>query len=64
MADITANNMIQLAHVRVSNTDYNIIITLCITSQRVHIFKYNDRRCDYDIFDNQADACGFVNRPL
>lgn len=64
MADITANNMIQLAHVHVANSDYNIIITLCITSQRIHIFKYNDRRCDYDIFDNQADAVRFVNKSL
>jgi hypothetical protein len=62
--DITPNNMIQLAHVRVSGSDYKIVITLCVASQRVHIFKYNDRRCSYDVFENSRDANHFIGLPL
>jgi len=56
--------MLQLAHAHVANSDYNIVITLCVTSQRLHIFKYNDRRCSYEVFDNQADAIEFINKSL
>jgi len=64
MPNVTANNMLQLAHAHVANSDYNIVITLCVTSERLHIFKYNDQRCDYEVFDNQADAIGFINKSL
>lgn len=64
MASITANNMLQLAHVHVANSDYNIVITLCVTSERLHIFKYNDQRCEYEVFESQSGAIEFVNRPL
>ena len=56
--------MLQLAHVHVANSDYNIVITLCVTSQHIHIFKYNDRRCSYEVFDNQAEAIHFINKSL
>ncbi len=62
--DISPNNMITLAHVRVKNSEYNIFISYCVASQNVHIFKYNDRGCDYGVFDNQADACEFIAQPL
>jgi len=64
MSNVTANNMLQLAHAHVANSDYNIVITLCVTSQRLHIFKYNDRRCEYEVFDNQAEAIEFINKSL
>jgi len=64
MPNVTANNMLQLAHVHVANSDYNIVITLCVTSQHIHIFKYNGRRCQYEVFDNQAEAIQFINKSL
>ncbi len=62
--DISNNNMITLAHVRVKNSEINIFISYCVASQNVHIFKYNSRGCDYGVFDNQADACAFIEAPL
>ena len=62
--DISNNNMITLAHVRVKDSTVNIYISYCVTSQNVHIFKYNDRACDYGVFDNQADACEFIAEKL
>jgi len=60
MADITSNNMMALAHVRVANSETCVYISICMTTRNVHIFKYNEHSCDYGIFDNQADACQFI----
>ena len=60
MADITSNNMMALAHVRVANSETCVYISICMTTRNVHIFKYNETACDYGIFDNQADACQFI----
>jgi hypothetical protein len=59
--DISKNNMVTLAHVKVSNRDYYIHISYCITSQNVHIFKYSDTACDYGVFESQEYAIGFIN---
>lgn len=60
MMDISKNNMVTLAHVRVSDRDYYIHVSYCILSQHVHIFKYSDTACDYGVFENQEDACRFI----
>jgi hypothetical protein len=64
MADITSNNMMALAHVRVADSETCVYISICMTTRNVHIFKYNDHACDYGVFDNQADACHFIARQL
>ena len=64
MADITSNNMMALAHVRVANSETCVYISICMTTRNVHIFKYNETACDYGIFDNQADACLFSAQQL
>ena len=61
MMDISKNNMVTLAHVKVSNRDYYIHISYCVASQHVHIFKYDDHACDYGVFECQEDAIGFIN---
>jgi hypothetical protein len=60
MMDISKNNMVTLAHVRVTGRDYYIHISYCMTSQQVHIFKYNQHRCGYGVFVSEADACEFI----
>jgi len=52
--------MVTLAHVRVTGRDYYIHISYCMTSQQVHIFKYNEHRCGYGVFVSEADACEFI----
>ena len=59
--DISKNNMVTLAHVRVSDRDYYIHVSYCIVSQHVHIFKYDEHACDYGVFASQEDAIGFIN---
>jgi hypothetical protein len=61
---ISPNSIVHLAHVHVDGKNYNIAISMCLVTRHIHIFKYNDYGCDYDIFDNQADACTFIEKPM
>jgi len=60
----TPNSIIHLAHVAVHDREYNVAISLCTASRRIHVFKYNDHCCDYEQFDNQHEACEFLEKPL
>jgi hypothetical protein len=31
---------------------------------RIHLFKYNNRTCDFEVFDNQFDACEYILESL
>ena len=53
-----------LAHVAVTGSDYNIYLSVCITTQTLHVFKYNEVCCEYEQFDNQDEACEFIRQPL
>lgn len=61
---INANSMIPLAHVQVRDRDYCVYISMCVISRRMHIFKYNELSCDYDVFERESDACEFIEQPL
>lgn len=56
--------IVPLAHVAVTGSDYNIYISMCTTTHQMHIFKYNDQSCEYEIFDREGEACEFIARPL
>lgn len=56
--------IVTMAHVAVKDSDYNIYLSMCIESRHVHVFKYTDTVCAYEIFDNQEAACEFIERPL
>ena len=64
MMDHNVYTMLRIAHVHVAGHDYNVYISMCLTTHNMHIFKYNDHACDYSIFDNEADACLFIEAPL
>jgi len=61
---MTPNTIVHLAHVHVAGKDYNIAISMCMATRNLHIFKYNDVSCEYEIFDNQYDACKFIEKPI
>jgi hypothetical protein len=56
--------MLKVAHVHVAGTDHNIHISYCTQSHSVHIFKYNNQSCQYEIFASEAEACRFIELPL
>ena len=39
-----------IAHIKVSDRDFYVYISLCTLSQNLHIFKYDDISCEYEIF--------------
>lgn len=50
------NSMVPLAHVHVRDRDYSAYISLCSETHNIHIFKYNDTCCDYEVFGgNQSE---------
>lgn len=61
---LTPNSIVHLAHVKVADQDYNIAISVCTTTNNIHIFKYDEISCAYEIFDNQEAACRFLEEPL
>ena len=56
--------IVHLAHVHVEDSNYNVVITVCTTTGHIHIFKYDSYRCEYDQFDNEREACEFLNTRL
>ncbi len=60
----TPNSIVPVAHIRVQDYDYNVYISMDTVNRKINIFKYDEVSCDYDTFDNQADACSFLEIPL
>ena len=58
------NTIVHLAHVSVADRSYNVSISVCMATKHIHIFKYNDLCCEFEIFDNESEACAFLERPL
>lgn len=56
-----ANNIVTLAHVRVAGAQFNIHISSNTDTGAIHIFKYNDSHCDYEVFTDGDSACDFIN---
>lgn len=60
----TPNSIVHLAHVAVHDREYNVAISMCTTTRHIHIFKYNDLCCDYEVFEDYSAACDFIEKPL
>lgn len=61
---ITANSMIPLAHIQVAERDYSVYISLCTVTRQMHIFKYNQLYCSYEVFAEEGAACRWLEEPL
>ena len=64
MMQITPNSIVPIAHVTVRDRDYNVYISMCTVTNNMHIFKYNDMCCDYEIFSQEGDAATWLDKPL
>ena len=58
------NPYITVAHIAVKDRDYNVHISLNTVTHQMHVFKYNDTRCLYEILDNQTAVQEFLDLPL
>jgi len=60
----SVNGMISIAHVQVKDKGFNAYVSMCLITRTIHVFKYNDLCCDYDVFDSQLLASQFLQKPL
>ena len=58
------NSMVPIAHVRVGDRDYNAYISICSISRNIHVFKYDEYQCKYEVFASQAEAQVWINQDL
>ena len=60
----SVNGMISIAHVNVKDMGFNAHVSMCLITRNIHVFKYNDLACDYEVFDSQYLASQFLEKPL
>jgi len=53
-----------LAHVRVDNSHYNVYVSVCRETLQLHVFRYNEQGCDYDVCTDQEQAQVSIARPF
>jgi hypothetical protein len=58
------NTMISLAHVYVRDRDYNVFLSMCTVTRNLHVFKYNDHRCAYEVFSDYNACCQYLEEPF
>jgi hypothetical protein len=58
------NPYITVAHITVRDRDYNVHISLNTETHQMHVFKYSETECQYEILDNQISVQEFLDRPL
>lgn len=60
----SVNGMISIAHVQLRDRGFNAYVSMCVITRNIHVFKYNQLCCDYDVFDSQHLASQFLQEPL
>jgi len=50
------NPFVHIAHIAVKDRNYTASISICLTTHSVHVFKYNEHRCDYEVFATSYEA--------
>jgi hypothetical protein len=48
--------------VTIKTTTHSVYVK--IKNDRVHCFKYNDKTCDFAVFDDQFEASDYILEPL
>lgn len=58
------NTIVPLAHVTVKDRDYICYISMDTVSHNIHVFKYTDLACDYEVFSDYDLACDYLGKNL
>ena len=61
---ISPNTIIPIAHVHVKDRHYSVYISMCTVTRHMHVFKYNDVKCDYEIFATEGEANKWLEKLL
>jgi hypothetical protein len=60
----SVNGMINIAHVQVKDMGFSAHVSMCLITRNIHVFKYNELACDYEVFDSQFLASKYLEKPL
>ena len=60
----SVNGMISIAHVQVKDMGFCAHVSMCLITRNIHVFKYNELVCDYEVFDSQYLASQYLEKPL
>ena len=55
---------VMLHQVTLKFSDHSSHVTVSPTDKHIHVFKYNARTCDFDVFEDQYEACEYILTPL
>ena len=58
------DNIQPVIHIRVTDCDFNLYISYIVSTNHIHMFKYDTLRCEYEVFDNEHDAKEWVQKPI
>ena len=60
------SKMQPLAHVCVKDAAFNVYLSICMTSFRVHVFRYSEDRvcCDYAVCETEQEATEYLRSPF
>lgn len=58
------NPYVTVAHITVRDRDYSVHISINTVTLQMHVFKYSETECCYEILDNQAAVSQFLDLPL
>ena len=56
------NSFITIAHIHVRDRNYDVYVSMNVTSRHIHVFKYDTDRvtCEYEVFNHYQDACDYL----
>lgn len=49
---------------RVKDRDYTVNVSVNMVTGTMHLFKYNDQQCVYEVFDCQSSGADWLDLPM
>ena len=54
----------QIAHIHINDRNFNVYISFSYSSLTLYAYKYNDRKIEFEWFNNSADFNNWITKPL
>jgi len=58
----SVNPFITIAHIHVRDRNYDVYVSMCLSSRHIHVFKYSEAKChcEYEVFNSHNEACDYL----
>ena len=57
-------NMERITHVRVDDRGFNVYISVCYDTMRLHAYKYDDYSIEWETFLSLSDFADWLQKPI